>query len=65
MKKLILLATIFMMVIPSNAQVTFDDDEKNQQESPFANGGFTDKRKNVMCPTLLSSLLLSFHGRSS
>ena len=40
MKKLILLATIFMMVIPSNAQVTFDDDEKNQQESPFANGGF-------------------------
>jgi len=48
MKKLILFATIFMMVIPSNAQVSFDDDEKNQQESPFANGGFTDKRKNVM-----------------
>lgn len=48
MKKLILLAAIFMIGIPSNAQVTFDDDESSQQESPFGEGVIPDKRKNVM-----------------
>lgn len=47
MKKLLLLAAIFMMAIPSNAQVTFDEEESSQQEEEF-NGGFIDKRKNVV-----------------
>lgn len=47
MKKLLLLAAIFMMAIPSNAQVTFDEEESSQHEEEF-NGGFIDKRKNVV-----------------
>ncbi len=47
MKKLLLLATIFMMAIPSNAQVTFDEEESSQQEEEISNG-FVDKRKNVV-----------------
>lgn len=48
MKKLLLLAAIFMMAIPSNAQVTFDEEESSQQEEGFGSEGFVDKRKNVV-----------------
>jgi len=48
MKKLFLLATIFMMAIPSNAQVTFGEEESQQQEEEFGNTGWVDKRKNVV-----------------
>lgn len=48
MKKLLLLAAIFMMAIPSNAQVTFDEEESRQQEEGFGSEGFVDKRKNVV-----------------
>lgn len=47
MKKLFLLATIFMMALPSNAQVTFEEDESSQQEENF-DGITVDKRKNVV-----------------
>lgn len=49
MKKLFLLATIFMMSMTSNAQVTFDEEETQQQEEEFGDAGFgIDKRKNVV-----------------
>ena len=48
MKKLFLLAAILMMAMSANAQVTFAEDESNQQEDEFANVGFVDKRKNVV-----------------
>lgn len=47
MKKLFLLAAIFMMALPSNAQVTFEEDESSQQEENFDKIG-VDKRKNVV-----------------
>ncbi len=47
MKKLFLLAAIFMVALPSNAQVTFDEDESSQQEDNFDVIG-PDKRKNVV-----------------
>ena len=55
MKKLFLLTVISMMAISSHAQVTFDEEtpQKNEQgaqqeENPFGDNGFTDKRKNVV-----------------
>ncbi len=47
MKKLFLLAAIFMMALPSNAQVTFEEDESSLQEENFDKIG-VDKRKNVV-----------------
>lgn len=48
MKKLFLLAAILTMAMSVNAQVTFTEEESNQQEEEFGNGGFVDKRKNVV-----------------
>lgn len=48
MKKLFLLAAIFTMAMTANAQVTFAEEGSNQQEEEFGNGGFVDKRKNVV-----------------
>ena len=47
MKKLFLLAAVFMMALPSNAQVTFEEDESSQQEENFESI-IVDKRKNVV-----------------
>lgn len=48
MKKLFLLAAILTMAMSVNAQVTFAEEESNQQEEEFGSGGFVDKRKNVV-----------------
>ena len=47
MKKLFLLAAVFMMALPSNAQVKFEEDESSQQEENFESI-IVDKRKNVV-----------------
>ena len=47
MKKLFLLAAVFMMALPSNAQVTFEEDESSPQDENFESI-IVDKRKNVV-----------------
>lgn len=63
MKKLFLLAAVFMMALPSNAQVTFEEDESVQQEEENFDTVGPDKRKNVVSLGITAGANYSFMSK--